>query len=1467
MDLTLRPATPQNNDSLSPTIPPKQQQQQPSGKDIHSDLLGRLSTEYSKLSTIRNLRSQDSSSVHTNSYSRSNTDEERVILISRRLPICFIQGDDAVWRAEAAPINQAVQNICTVHNTHHSIWIGLSGVEVEPGTQRLLVEMLRRHRMLPIFLNQSLIEKFHTGFCRSVLWPLYHSSMPTTEDTIARHDAEGDGDESASLGGEMDMWQAYKAVNQHFADAIQSIYQDGDLIWVHDYHFMLLPQMLKHVLPAAKISFFLHLPFPSSEIYRVLPYRDEILEGMVSADIIGFQTYDYARHFLTTIESLLEATCSPKGVEYNGHFAHVSICPVGIIPEHWSTMARSDEVKNLMERWRKVFCGRRVLLGADGLDPTKGLTHKLLAVEEMFDRNQKLADTVTFVQVCFTSSASSTGDVDILMSQIHAMSAHINSKLASAGEEGPIKVFVDVNPQELCTMYCLADVLVVTPIRDGMNVIPFEYNICRESHGRLATVVLSEFAGCARSLGGALLVNPWSTSQLADTMQTAMDMDLEERAIRHSNMIHYIRNFTSESWSQASIADLHEAKEGENETTSRLLPDDHVVQTYDLVQWRLLVFSLERVLVKETCLPELLSIPVEVVESLSELSLCPTNMVVVKSRRTKEILERLLGHTNCVLAAECGAFVKWGRHSDWETLWPDILSSATTTRAVVEPVLQYYTERTPGSVIEIREASIAWHYSDCDIGHGEWQAKQLHVSLLASKGAHVSVFYGDNVLEVMPQGLCTLGESFFSMVVGRMRQLLRAHEAASIGLFWTQELQSMRLLQHRSPLSLSRGFKSKNNYLNTFLSGSSAHSGGSGTDGNSNRVDISGELLKDAAQPMDDDGQRIWPFVEVEVTGEETGLKGQFTCMILEAPLEWQEAKGIFHIDRALNEPESRPNSNSPFQSAESMEQEQQQLRRKCTKTQSNDELVRRSSLLSYTGSQNSNSSDIEFILVVASGQEFNDEYIFGTISSELGLDIKDFVECVAELAGGEEGTCKIMMDADDDDKDIVAAYPRPSGKALAISGEGEERGQVSVSRNWPPDNSVSSLTSKRESSSNRPRCATYGSEGLLKNQLQSVKQYLLGAGTNSKLGGQRDNMVGQRQAAAALDFRLENSGKRMMRDENSTARSHAHESTKPIERPANDRRTQTKASSTSDNTTTRHGMSPAKHHRSVQVAQDVVDDSNNDLLHDGLNRMKLRNTASQRAEIIAQSQFRPRKNFPPKTMLFQAMKEKLPSNCSHWVVPDTAAACWAMVLSSQDGRNESWREIQDLNAVQETSIDDPITDRDKEIMQQESVGAPRIPRYQFGYLEKSLSKANLLRNIDKQMTGGDYSPSMMDPAGGKNTEPYSAVEIPPQPLNNFHYATEETSTSSEQPPVSNNKPSSSTGVQDASNSGPINEAELEEGLRLTMNVFSCTVGLRLSQASFYLKRYCCYVSIHIALVFHVLMCRDSDLSSIHLTE
>ncbi|CAM9973755.1 unnamed protein product [Ectocarpus fasciculatus] len=269
---------------------------------------------------------------------------------------------------------------------------------------------------------------------------------------------------------------------------------------------------------------------------------------------------------------------------------------------------------------------KTMLLGVDSLDATRGLVQKFLAVEEMFEMQPGLADKVNFVQVCFTGPHSR--ERMVLEAQVQGFVARVNSKLGSIDEAGPVQFFLNINPNELSALYAIADVLVITPIRDGMDVVPFEYVVSRECRRLPATVVLSEFAGCARSIGGAVLINPWNTTEFTEQMIGAINMEENEREIRQARC--------------------------------------RCLSSFMYSRWRLVAFNLEGVLARACALPELVHIPAETAAWLDSLSREPKNMVVVKSPRSRDTLDRLLGRTNCVLAAEHGAFIRWGKHARWQ---------------------------------------------------------------------------------------------------------------------------------------------------------------------------------------------------------------------------------------------------------------------------------------------------------------------------------------------------------------------------------------------------------------------------------------------------------------------------------------------------------------------------------------------------------------------------------------------------------------------------------------------------------------------------------------------------------------------------------------------------------------------------------------------------------------------------------
>ncbi|GLE08396.1 hypothetical protein PINS_up019557 [Pythium insidiosum] len=389
-------------------------------KEREAELLRELSALYTKLNQVREKRAKaeletTSSTADDSSLSRQRH-RRRVLLVTRTLPFTLIAEDaQSQWRAEFpenVSLDAALETYLCLHETYDCVWIGSVHGEVEPSEQNTLKEQLLQDRnYYPVFLDPKREKLFYQGFCKSVLWPLFHSCPPTTDDQMITQELEGYGDADAALGSAASggfgdrhmekMWQAYVAVNQAFADAVQEVYEEGDLVWIQGYHLTLVPQMVQNLFPNDNIhiGYFMHIPFPSSELYRILNNREEILMGILGANLVGFQTYEYARHFQSSAVRLLGLESSHKGVDVDGHFARVTICPVGIAPEKYINLARSDAVTEQIQTLKGQFAGKKVIIGVDQLDLTKGLVHKLLAVEELFTLRPELSKEVVFVQI------------------------------------------------------------------------------------------------------------------------------------------------------------------------------------------------------------------------------------------------------------------------------------------------------------------------------------------------------------------------------------------------------------------------------------------------------------------------------------------------------------------------------------------------------------------------------------------------------------------------------------------------------------------------------------------------------------------------------------------------------------------------------------------------------------------------------------------------------------------------------------------------------------------------------------------------------------------------------------------------------------------------------------------------------------------------------------------------------------
>ncbi|KAJ5503941.1 hypothetical protein N7463_006815 [Penicillium fimorum] len=464
--------------------------------------------------------------------------EARLLLVSNRLPITIKRSDDGKYDFSMSS-GGLVSGLSGLSKSTTFQWYGWPGLEVpEPEIPVVTQRLKEEYGAVPVFIDDELADRHYNGFSNSILWPLFHY-----------HPGEITFDESA--------WEAYKEANRLFAKAIAKEVQDGDLIWVHDYHLMLLPEMLREEIGDSKknvkIGFFLHTPFPSSEIYRILPVRNELLLGVLHCDLIGFHTYDYTRHFLSSCSRLLGLATTPNGIEFQGKIITCGAFPIGIDPEKFKEGLKKEKVQKRIAMLEQKFQGVKLMVGVDRLDYIKGVPQKLHALEVFLSDHPEWVGKVVLVQVA-VPSRQDVEEYQNLRAVVNELVGRINGKFGTV-EFQPIHfLHKSVNFDELIALYAVSDACIVSSTRDGMNLVAYEYIATQQK--RHGVLVLSEFAGAAQSLNGSIIVNPWNTEELAGAYQEAVTMSDEQRALNFAKLDRYVSKYTSAFWGQSFVTEL-----------------------------------------------------------------------------------------------------------------------------------------------------------------------------------------------------------------------------------------------------------------------------------------------------------------------------------------------------------------------------------------------------------------------------------------------------------------------------------------------------------------------------------------------------------------------------------------------------------------------------------------------------------------------------------------------------------------------------------------------------------------------------------------------------------------------------------------------------------------------------------------------------------------------------------------------
>ncbi|KAI9696637.1 MAG: threalose-6-phosphate phosphatase [Bogoriella megaspora] len=548
-------------------------------------------------------------------------------------------------------------------------------------------------------------------------------------------------------------WADYYRMNKMFADRIMELYKPGDVVLIHDYYLLLLPSLLRQRLPNVYIGFFLHIPFPSSEFYRCLSRRKEILEGVLGANMIGFQAFSYSRHFASCCTRVLGFESSSAGVDAYGAHVAVDVFPIGIDAQATVHAAFDNPtIDQKIKGIRELYAGKKIIVGRDRLDSVRGVAQKFQAFELFLEQYPEWRDNVVLIQV--TSPTGNATDEETndnkTANKISDLVTHINGRFGSINF-APIQHFPQyLSPEEYFALLRVADVGLITSVRDGMNTTSLEYVVCQKDN--CGPLILSEFSGTAGSLGQAIHINPWDLVGVAAALNQALTMAPEAREKTEARLYRHVTNHNVQHWTQTYLKRLlTNLASFDQSFATPALDRAKILAQYRTAKKRLFMFDYDGTLTPIVKDPQSAIPSDRVIRTIKALAADPKNSVWIISGRDQAFLDEWMGHISELgLSAEHGSFMRKPGREDWEDLTKEIDMG---WRERVLEVFQEWTERTQGSFIERKKIALTWHYRRADPEYGAYQARecQKYLNREVAKFWPVEVMAGKANLEVRPK--------------------------------------------------------------------------------------------------------------------------------------------------------------------------------------------------------------------------------------------------------------------------------------------------------------------------------------------------------------------------------------------------------------------------------------------------------------------------------------------------------------------------------------------------------------------------------------------------------------------------------------------------------------------------------------------------------------------------------------------
>jgi trehalose 6-phosphate synthase/phosphatase len=659
---------------------------------------------------------------------------QRIVIVSNRLPFTVqsneqgIQFDESVGGVATGlrALLSSAQNLPSQESEY--LWVGWPGSTIsEDIRDQVKAKALSEFSCWPVFLSEQDLENFYQGFCNETIWPLFHY-FPS----YARY--------------EESCWHQYRKVNESFSATLLEALRPDDTVWIHDYHLMLLPDLLRKAAPKLRIGFFLHIPFPQFEIFRLIPgkWRRGILEGLLGADLIGFHTHDYGEYFLRSVQRILGYAHQMGQLTIGDRVVKVGTFPMGIDFRKFHDAANHANVQKEKDQLRKSLGDSKVILSVDRQDYSKGILHRLYGFEAMLEMNPEWRGKVTLIMLVVPSRIG-IADYEGMKKRIEELVGKINGRFGTIGWSPIIYQYRSLPFQSLVAMYAMSHVALVTPLRDGMNLVAKEYVAAR--HDKSGVLVLSEMAGASKELPEAIIINPNHRQEIADALKTALEMPVEEQMRRNAIMQTRLRSYDVRRWAMDFLIELISTASTDERSRATWLEASArrvLTEEYHESARRLLIVDYDGTLVPFAASPELARPPVSLLRMLRSLANDPRNEVLLATGRDRGTLDQWFDGISMGLAAEHGAWVK-ERDGDWKMQQHLVVD----WKQRLLPILAMYADRVPGAFVEEKEFSLVWHYRIADPERARVAARELTDYLVVfTASIDLQVLRGNKAIEI-----------------------------------------------------------------------------------------------------------------------------------------------------------------------------------------------------------------------------------------------------------------------------------------------------------------------------------------------------------------------------------------------------------------------------------------------------------------------------------------------------------------------------------------------------------------------------------------------------------------------------------------------------------------------------------------------------------------------------------------------